>query len=318
MKNAGADVEVIIADNHSTDGSDKWIASEYPACNIVRMDQNYGYCGGNNRAAKSATGDILIFLNNDVEVSENWLQPLDELFRDPAVQIAQPKLLSVTRPHEFEYAGASGGFIDRLGYPFCRGRLMNHLEADIGQYDDAREVFWASGAAFAIRKDTFFEMGGFDESFEFHMEEIDLCWRVHHEGGLVMAEPKSIVWHYGGGSLPAQNPRKIYYNFRNSLYMLTKNASGPLFPKIIQRLVLDGLAGLQFLLKGQAGFIPAILRAHFHYYSALPSLLQKRKALQERHPSTIPSIRPGLIYHRLIPLDVYLRKKRRFSELDFE
>lgn len=304
--------EVLIADNGSTDGSAEWVEEHIPECRVIRLGQNYGYCGGNNRCAEKATGDILLFLNNDVEVSENWLDSLNVLFQDPKVAVAQPKLRSVTRPAEFEYAGGSGGFIDRLGYPFCRGRIMDHLEPDIGQYDDQRPIFWASGAAFAIRRDLFFCEGGFDEDFEFHMEEIDLCWQVQRSGGIITVEPKSVVWHYGGGSLPAQNPRKIYYNFRNSLIMLTKHVEKRLIWTIFQRLVLDGLAGIRFLADGKPAFTIAIIRAHFHYYAMLRSTLRKRANLKKTH---LFRTDPTLILPHLIPFEYHLKGKKRFSDL---
>ena len=304
--------ELLLADNASTDGSAEWAETNIPGFRVIRLDRNYGYCGGNNRGAQHATGDILLFLNNDVEVSEDWLHPLNDLFQDPAVAIGQPKLRSVTRPSEFEYAGGAGGFIDRLGYPFCRGRVMDHLETDIGQYDDRREIFWASGAAFAIRRDAFFREGGFDEDFEFHMEEIDLCWQVQRSGGKVMAEPASVVWHYGGGSLPAQNPRKIRYNFRNSLIMLTKHIETGLSWTIFQRLVLDGVAGIRFLLHGKPQFTLAILQAHFQYYAMLRGTLQKRARLKASHPYRT---NPSLILPRLVPFEYQLKGNKRFSDL---
>ncbi|MEX2455911.1 MAG: glycosyltransferase family 2 protein, partial [Balneolaceae bacterium] len=263
--------EIIIADNASTDGTAEWIKDKYPECKVVTFDNNYGYCGGNNRAVKYSEGDILIFLNNDVSVDPNWLTHLDETFDDPATTIAQPKIKSYKNPDTFEYAGAAGGMIDYMGYPFCKGRIFDHVEKDQQQYDESTPIFWASGAAFAIQKEAFLELGGFDEDFEFHMEEIDLCWRAWRLGYSVKSSPKSEVFHLGGGSLPMGSARKVYYNYRNSLLMMTKNSSsGILFFKILGRLLLDGVAGIRAMLMGDPKATWAIIRAHFAYYRRLP------------------------------------------------
>src|SRR5690606_12693527 len=218
------DLEVILADNASTDGSAEWVAGAYPHVRIVRHPENWAFCRGNNEAVPHATGDLVLFLNNDVEVPPDWLRPLVRVLVEmPDVAAVQPKLLQYADRDRFEYAGASGGFVDRLGYPFTRGRLFFTLEDDHGQYDDARDVFWATGAALLVRRSALDEVGLFDERFFMHMEEIDLCWRLQRRGYRVRVEPASRVYHIGGASLPQGNPRKTYYNFRNNLLLLYKN-----------------------------------------------------------------------------------------------
>lgn len=256
------DAQIIIADNQSEDDSELWVKQNFPKCTIVRHDQNYGYCGGNNRAVDAADGDILLFLNNDVEVSKNWLSPLQQNFLDPKTGAVQPKMLSYNNKSSFEYAGAAGGMIDYLGFPFCRGRIFDSLESDIGQYDEPSHIFWASGAALAFRKDLFIELGGFDERFEFHMEEIDLCWRLQRAGFHVNYEPESVVYHLGGGSLRTGSPRKTYYNFRNNLLMLYKNMEEKELRTIIsKKSTLDTLASFQMLVKGDFQQYKALKKA---------------------------------------------------------
>jgi GT2 family glycosyltransferase len=287
----------------------------YPFCRIVKLDKNYGYCGGNNRAAKQAKGDILIFLNNDAEPKSDWLNGLDESFKNPDVGIVQPKIKSAENPDYFEYAGAAGGFIDKMGYPFCRGRIFDYVEKDNGQYDTSSEIFWASGAAIAIRKNLFRSLGGFDEDFEFHMEEIDLCWRAHKLGFKVFYQPDSIVYHLGGGSLPMGNPRKVFYNYRNNLTMMTKNLdNNPAF-RIFGRLCLDGIAGVKSLISGKPNDTWAIIRAHFAFYSQLVGTLKKRRKLKEKLTRSTPM---HLVYQKSIIADYFLRGKNTFSDLKFD
>jgi GT2 family glycosyltransferase len=303
--------EILIADNASSDGSAEWIAREYPDIRIATFDRNFGYCGGNNRGAARARGEILIFLNNDAKPDPDWLTPLEKAFSDPQTGIVQPKIRSVDEPGHFEYAGAAGGFIDAMGYPFCRGRIFDTVEEDRGQYDRPSEIFWASGAALAIRRELFERAGGFDEDFEFHMEEIDLCWRCHKLGFKVMYEPQSVAWHLGGGSLPMGNPRKVFYNYRNNLTMMAKNLDRfPLF-RIFGRLVLDGVAGIRALLSGKPSDTLAIIRAHFSFYAHLPSTLKKRRQLKKEAQNQTPM---HLVYSRWIIADYFLRGKRTFRE----
>lgn len=288
-----SDFEIIVADNNSTDGSIEWIKKTYPEVKIATLDHNYGYTGGNNRAVPFASKDILIFLNNDVEVTPNWLKSISDAFeKDDSIAIVQPKLKSYEDREFFEYAGAAGGFIDKWGYPFCRGRVFDHLEKDVGQYDNISEISWASGAAYAIKKNIFEKFGGFDEDFEFHMEEIDLSWRVLNNGYKAIYTPDSTVYHLGGGSLPMGSNRKVYYNFRNNLIMLTKNLPKSQFwYTIFTRLILDYIAALRSLFTGRLGEFFAILKAHIHFYLSISKTINKRKKLtRKRHTNILTPI----------------------------
>jgi GT2 family glycosyltransferase len=304
--------EIIIANNHSTDGSAEWVRETYPECKIVTFDKNFGFAGGNNKAVKYARGDVLVFLNNDVKTDPGWLHGLNRTFSQTEASVVQPKIRSYHNPDYFEYAGAAGGMIDWLGYPFCRGRIMDHTERDEGQYDERAEIFWASGAAMAIKKDLFLKARGFDERFEFHMEEIDLCWRCLKMGKKIFYEPESVVYHLGGGSLPMDSPRKVFYNFRNSLCMLTKNLDHALFPKIFFRLILDGIAGVRMLFQGKPAHTRAIVKSHFSYYAMLPAMLKERKKLKTTVHTGTPN---HLVYPRLLISDVFLRGNQTFSEI---
>ncbi len=307
------DYEIILADNASTDGSKKWIREQYPNVKIVSLDKNYGYCGGNNRAVPYANGEILVFLNNDVRVEPNWLNGLSICFKDSKTAAAQPKLRSDRQPEYFEYAGAAGGYLDKYGYPFCRGRVFDTIEMDKGQYDDEQEILWASGASLAIRKETFEEHGGFDEDFEFHMEEIDLCWRLWNAGYKVRYCPDSTIYHLGGGSLPMDSPRKLYYNYRNSLKMLWKNCSAEsLISRFWGRYLLDIIAGLRSLLTGEWNEFRAIIRAHYHFWTEFPVTHEKRQHLQQSRkqqadPPTILSVH--------LTWDYFLKGKDTFKDL---
>lgn len=309
-----SDFEIIIADNASTDGSGEWVNKHYPNVRIVKLDKNYGYCGGNNRAAKHANGEILLFLNNDVEVDPDWLGELDHCFKkNPKIAVAQPKLRSYTDKTSFEYAGAAGGYIDKYGYPFCRGRVFETLEKDSGQYDTEDFIFWASGAAFAIRKDVFEEMDGFDEQFEFHMEEIDLCWRIQNRNYLIAYCPNSVVYHLGGGSLAMGSPRKVYYNFRNNLVMLFKNyPRKQLLTRFPIRFFLDFLAAARSLLSLNTGEYLAIMRAHTYFWSHFSEIKKKRKANQLKISNH--DEHPGQVSISLI-WNYFFRKRDTFEKL---
>ncbi len=308
------DYEIIIADNASNDGTKDWVENNYPQVRRVTLEQNYGYCGGNNRAVPHATGDILVFLNNDVEVSRGWLHPLNDLFQgNPGAAAAQPKLLSYHNRDEFEYAGAAGGFVDKYGYPFCRGRLIDSLEKDHQQFQKAGPIFWASGAAMAVRRSVFKETGGFDEDFEFHMEEIDLCWRMQNLGYSVYYVPDSIVYHLGGGSLQTGSPRKITYNFRNNLIMLLKNEqTSTLWSHLPVRILLDLLAGLKFLFTLHFRESWAVEKAYIQFLGILPIILKKRSKLAEHR--TVKRKVAGRIPISLV-WQYYVKGKRRFEDL---
>jgi GT2 family glycosyltransferase len=304
-----SDFEIIIADNNSTDGTKEWLAETFPEVKIAEFDNNYGYTGGNNRAVPFATNDILLFLNNDVEVTPNWLDSISQTFElDTNIAIVQPKLRSYKEPELFEYAGAAGGFLDTLGYPFCQGRILDSVEADNGQFDEIREITWASGAAIAVKKEVFEQLGGFDEDFEFHMEEIDLCWRAINSSHKIVYTPGSTVYHLGGGSLPMGSTRKVYYNFRNSLFMLWKNLPvSQLWYKIFLRLILDGVAAFRSLISGRPGELIAILKAHIHFYTKLPLIHKKRKQIGIKSKEVL---RPVLIIWHY-----FLRGKKTYNDI---
>lgn len=273
---------IYVADNASTDDSVAFVEANFPEVQIIRNSDNFGYAGGYNTALETVEEDYYALVNSDVEVTEGWLQPILELFEaDPETAIIQPKILDYKNKTHFEYAGAAGGFIDKFGYPFCRGRIFNTIEEDKGQYDDNTEIFWASGACFFIRKSTFRELKGFDEDFFAHQEEIDLCWRAFNKNYKVRFCGQSVIYHVGGATLTNTNPRKTYLNFRNSLLMMVKNL--PLWqiaPVIFLRLCLDGLAGVQFLIQGKLPHILAIIKAHFSFYAKLFTFLNKRESKQ--------------------------------------
>ena len=306
--------EIIIADNASTDGSKAWVKEHYPDIKIAELDKNYGYCGGNNRAVSYAKGDILLFLNNDVRVDPDWLKSLSECFkRGKKIAAVQPKMLSDEEPEFFEYAGAAGGFLDRFGYPLCRGRIFDHIEKDQGQYDNETDIFWASGAALAIRKQAFKETGPFDEDFEFHMEEIDLCWRLWNAGYKVRFCPTSTVYHLGGGSLPMDSPRKLYYNYRNNLRMLWKNCSSKTLAfRFIMRYFLDITAAFRSLCTGKSKEFKAIANAHWDFWEDFHRTQQKRVMLQEERKIEED---PQTLLPVSVVKEYFLRKRKKFSEL---
>ncbi|MFD0975894.1 glycosyltransferase family 2 protein [Salinimicrobium gaetbulicola] len=299
---------IYIADNASEDNSVDYVRSHFPEVKIIQNKVNGGYAKGYNDALAELEEDIYILLNSDVEVTQNWLPPMIAEFEsDPRVAALQPKILDYKRKDHFEYAGAAGGFIDKLGYPYCRGRIFDTLEKDEDQYDDTVEIFWASGACLAIRKTCFIEAGRFDEDFFAHQEEIDLCWRLFNLGYKVKAVGTSSVFHLGGGTLDAMNPKKTYYNFRNSLYTVLKNAPKPDFLKIIFfRLILDGLAGLKFIFELKPSHTVAILQGHFSFYSNFSRILRKRKNNSQKKK----------YFHRAtVVLAYYLIHKTKFSQL---
>jgi hypothetical protein len=305
---------IYLADNASVDDSISYLKESHPEIRIIELQENYGFAKGYNEALKQVDADYFILLNSDVEVTPDWINPVINLMEaDKIIAAAQPKILSYNAKDEFEYAGACGGFIDKYGYPFCRGRIFNTLEKDSGQYNSAIEIFWATGACMFIRASVFNTLRGFDGFYFAHMEEIDLCWRIKNTGHKVMAAPQSVVYHVGGGTLDKLSPRKTFLNFRNSLISLTKNnASGVLLLKIATRLILDGVAGTKFLFEGNAKHTWAIVRAHFSFYFNLKYILQKRKEIKS-FPDYSPSNKQ--IYQSSIVFDYYLSKKKLFSNL---
>ena len=306
--------EIVVADNHSGDDSSEVVAKNFPAVKFLQFDRNYGFAEGYNLALKNNKADYLVLLNSDVEVTENWLEPMIQMMdAHPFIGACQPKIMQLDHPYKFEYAGASGGFIDHYGYPFCRGRIVNFQEHDIGQYNSPISVFWASGAAMVVRGKLWHEFGGFDADFWAHMEEIDLCWRMKNRGYKVVVCPQSKVFHLGGGSLSYGSPQKIYLNFRNNLFLLYKNLPTGKFHKILFiRMILDGVAALQFLVTGQFIAFTKVLAAHRDFYRSLGKLSKKRNDLQRKivktnHPE---------IYKGSLIFDFFIAKKRKFSSLN--
>ena len=284
--------DIYVVDNASTDNSVLFLESKYPTINCIKLSQNLGYAGGYNESLKQINADIYCLLNSDIEVTKNWLSPVLKIFNsDLNTHIIQPKILDYNQKNKFEYAGAGGGFIDQLGYPYCRGRIFNSIEEDKGQYDDRLEIFWASGACLFIRTKTFNSLKGFDHKYFAHMEEIDLCWRAKNKGYRIEYTGASTVYHVGGASLNVVNPKKTYLNFRNSLYTLVKNTHHQLFGVVLLRLTLDGLAGLRFLFQGKLYHLTAIIKAHGSFYLELPRLLKFRKQQEiKKHEQRLPSI----------------------------
>ena len=270
---------VYVADNASTDDSVSFISENFPSVKIIRNKVNGGYAKGYNDALKNLSETIFVLLNSDVEVTENWLHPvISEFKKDSSVVAAQPKILDFKNKDYFEYAGAAGGFIDKYGYPYCRGRIFNTLEKDTGQYNDVTHIFWASGACLFVKTEAFWKAGGLDEDYFAHQEEIDLCWRLQSKGGKILYIGNSEVYHVGGATLDSLNPKKTFYNFRNSLFNLLKNVEGAsAFSAILIRMVLDGIAAIQFLLQGKPKHFIAVLKAHFSFYGFTPKFIRKRK-----------------------------------------
>lgn len=312
VRTAPPGVEIVVADNGSTDGSAALVEREFPSVTLLRLPENYGFAGGYNRALERLGGDYWVLLNSDVEPAEGWLEPLiAELDAQPDVAVVGPKLLSCAERDRFEYAGAAGGFIDWFGFPFCRGRILRTLEKDRGQYDDTRDVFWVSGAAFCCRAEVFRRMGGFDAGFFAHMEEIDLCWRMQLAGWRVRVVPESRVYHLGGGTLATDSPAKVFYNHRNDLAMLYKCASP--WQRAVVAVVrpgLDLLAALSYLVQGRADSFRAVFRAWRDFLGWHGELARKRRAIRaSRRGSAAANIYRGSVLLR------YLLGRRTFGRL---
>ena len=271
--------DIYVIDNASKDESVDFIKKTYPSVKIIQNSENGGFAKGYNQGLKSIDADIYCLLNSDVEVTEGWLNPILELFaQEPKVAIVQPKILDLMRKAYFEYAGAAGGFIDQLGYPFCRGRIFQELEKDNGQYDDTLEIFWATGACMFIRKDVYWALQGFDENYFAHQEEVDLCWRAKNDGHKVYYVGTSKVYHLGGSTLSNMNPKKTYLNFRNSLFSITKNLPRRKALTIITiRLLLDGVAAVRFVFQFKFSHCFAILKAHLSFYRHFGKMYRKRE-----------------------------------------
>lgn len=278
--NNSPEADVYLIDNASTDNSVPFVQENFPSIKIIILDQNYGYAGGYNKGLVEVEEDLICLLNTDVSVKPGWLPPiLDHFKKHPKTAIAQPHIMDLKVPSQFEYAGAAGGFIDRLGYPYCRGRLFNDLEEDLGQYDFDEKVFWASGACFFVRRNVFESLGGFDEDFFTHMEEIDFCWRAFNQNHDVYSLYKSKVFHLGGGTLKL-SPQKTYLNFRNSLYLLLKNLPEKRIQRIFERMLWDGVAILFFILQFKFSTAFVIVKAHFAFYSNYRKILKKQSKVK--------------------------------------
>ena len=304
--------DIWVADNNSLDGSVDFLKQNFPEVNVIVNEFNGGYATGYNLALKQIEAEYYVLLNSDIEVTDNWIMPIIDLMdSDSNIAACQPKILSFEARDKFEYAGGAGGFIDAYGYPFCRGRLFQSLETDSGQYDDTKEVFWASGACMFVRADLYHKYGGLDDDFFAHMEEIDLCWRLKNYGHKIMVCPSSKVFHVGGGTLPKQSAWKTYLNFRNNFSLLYKNLpSNQLFKVFAIRLLLDGIAALKFILQGGFQDTIAVFKAHLYFYKNIGKLKKKRKELQQNNVSKV--------YDRNIVFDHYILRRKKFSELKKE
>ncbi|MHC1707228.1 MAG: glycosyltransferase family 2 protein [Bacteroidales bacterium] len=304
------DAELIIADNASTDDSVDFLKTRYPQIRIIQNNENGGFSKGYNDALKQVNAEFYVLLNSDIEVTTNWIKPVIELMEtDRTIAACQPKILAYHNKSSFEYAGAAGGFIDKYGYPFCRGRLFQSLENDLGQYNDVTEIFWATGACMFVRADLYHQYGGLDNDFFAHMEEIDFCWRMKNNGFKIMYCPDSIVYHVGGGTLPKISWRKTYLNFRNNLILLYKNLPTRRIPEVfLVRFFLDTLASLKFLIDGGFQDFMAVSRAYISFYSSFTRNKIKRKKIKHQ--------RVGQIYRRSLVIDYYLKGIRKFSDLN--
>jgi GT2 family glycosyltransferase len=307
---------IVVADNASNDGSVAMLKSDFPDVRIIEIASNKGFTGGYNEALQQIDAEFYVLLNTDVQVTPGWIEPMEAWFdEDPKIGAIQPKIRAFKQRTHFEYAGASGGYLDRLGFPFCRGRIFESLEPDEGQYDDQREVFWASGACMFVRSTVFHECEGFDEAFFAHMEEIDLCWRMKNRGYRIMVEPRSLVFHIGGGTLDKGNWRKTYLNFRNNLELIYKNIEDHyLLRSLFMRMLLDGIAAFKFLISNGYMHFWAILRAHLHFYRMIPQIRQKRKLLKQK----INNRNSVGVYTSSVVADYFLRKKKKFSQLNID
>jgi GT2 family glycosyltransferase len=309
------DITIVVADNGSTDGSAELVKDQFPEVRLICLNENYGFAGGYNRALKQIKEPYTVLLNSDVVPAPNWLHPLIERMESlKDIAACVPKIKALENNKMFEYAGAAGGFIDKWGYPFCRGRIFNSLEEDHGQYNDSGEIFWGSGAALMVRTKSFNESGGLDEHFFAHMEEIDWCWRMKNQGMRIWYCSQSEIYHKGGGTLNAMSPHKTYLNFRNNLFMLYRNLPlNSLNKTIFIRLILDGITAARFLSSGKWSHLMAVFKAHRDFFKRKPFLKKERAGLQKKSISK----NHKEIYPHSIVLDFFVKKKRRFSDLKF-
>ena len=305
------DSELIVADNASVDDSVAYVRGHFPSVKIIQLDKNLGFAGGYNAAIRQINSEYIVLINQDVAVTENWLPPmLDMMEGDEQIAAIQPRIRSHLKRSHFEYAGAAGGWIDRFGYTFCRGRVFDAIEEDTNQYNTPAEIFWASGACMLTRKKTYEALGGLDEDFFSHMEEIDLCWRMKNAGYKIMYCPGSVVYHLGGGSLPQGNPFKTYLNYRNNLIMLTKNLPKNEVERIVfSRALLDGVSAIRSLLRGYPRDVSSIWRAHGDFRKGLSKWKSKRTGNEKNFFSFTG------VYHGSIVKEFFFRKKRKFRDI---
>lgn len=305
-----APYEVVVVDNASTDGSVAFISKNHPEVKLMRFEENYGFSGGYNEAIRLIESEYIVLLNSDVEVTSNWIPPVLELMEsDTELAAAQPKILDFKKKTHFEYAGGGGGYLDTLAFPFCRGRVFHTIEEDRQQYDDVRDVFWASGSALFVRREAYLKAGGLDEDFFAHMEEIDLCWRLWNLGYRVVVCPQSSIYHVGGGTLDKSHPRKTYLNFRNGLSLMLKNEPGPqLVWKLPLRMILDWLAAIHFSSHSGIKHAAAIFKAHWHFTLSFSTHYKKRKNITR--VKTKSPRHKGLIIWQYFALG-----KKRYSEI---
>lgn len=301
---------IYIADNASTDDSISFIKDNFPIVKIIQNSENAGFAKGYNLALKNIDATYYALVNSDIEVSKNWLQPVISRFEnEPSTAIIQPKILDFKNKEKFEYAGAAGGFIDKYGFAYCKGRIFNTVEKDVGQYNENTEIFWASGACFFIRSEIFHELKGFDERYFAHFEEIDLCWRVQNLNHKIEYLSESVVYHVGGATLNASNPKKTFLNFRNNLFTLLKNLPRKtIFPTLLFRLTLDGIAGIVYLFQLKPLHTLAIIKAHFSFYRFLPENIKLRKTQKHKKENYYAT--------KNIVWSYYKQQKKRYSDLD--
>jgi GT2 family glycosyltransferase len=305
--------KIVVADNGSTDGSSDFVKENFNSVELIQIATNLGFCGGYNFALKKVEATYYVLLNSDVEVTENWLEPVIELFRnDPTIAAIQPKILSFKNKNEFEYAGAAGGLIDSLGYPFCRGRIFDKVENDVGQYNDSLPIFWATGACHFVRSSLYHQLGGLDEDYFAHMEEIDFCWRLQRAGHKIYYQGKSTVYHVGGGTLSAASPRKTYLNFRNGLSLIFKHLStSELIWKLPLRILLDWTAALKFLFQPSPQDALAVLKAHATFFGSLGGEFVKRRKLALQ----LGNFKVKQVYPNWLVVDYFLLGRTVFKRL---
>ena len=302
--------DIIIADNASTDDSIAFI-KQFKELQLIQNSENFGFAGGYNEALNRLKGkyDYYLLLNSDIEVTENWISPLIKEISGDKIAACQPKIRNLKNKELFEHAGAAGGYIDRNYFPFCRGRIFSEVEKDEGQYDNTQNITWTSGAAMLIRSELFHEADGFDSDFFAHMEEIDLCIRLGHQGYQFKIVPESVVYHLGGGTLPYESPQKIYLNFRNSLFMIAKNHKGLLLPMLFKRMLLDAIAAYKFLFEGKFIFFWKVFLAHLALYQNFRTLLKKRAQLKDHRA-------PLVKYNGNILISFFLERRKTFTKLN--